>query len=68
MQHCTLEHSSPPKIWVYSRIKKACYLLELRFIGYETDGTSVDNITSPYYWTTVMTGLDFKYNEGANQL
>ena len=44
---------------------KACYLLELRFIGYETDGTPVDNITSPYYWTTVMTGLDFQYNEGA---
>ena len=44
---------------------KACYLLELRFLGYEENGTPVENITSPYYWTTVMTGLDFQYNEGA---
>ncbi len=44
---------------------KACYLLELRFIGYDVDGQPVDNITEPFHYVTNMTALDFQYSEGA---
>ncbi len=43
---------------------QACYLLELRFIGYEQDGTPVENIAGPYYYNTIMTALDFSYSDG----
>ena len=44
---------------------KACYLLQLRFIGYDVDGQPVENITEPYHYVTNMTALDFQYSEGA---
>lgn len=46
---------------------KACYLLQLKFLGYTQDGEPIDDITSPYYYACTMTGLDFQYSEGATQ-
>ena len=46
---------------------KACYLLELRFLGYDVDGKPVNDITEPYHYVTNMTALDFNYSEGATQ-
>ncbi len=46
---------------------KACYLLELKFLGYHEDGSPANNITAPYYYACTMTGLDFQYNEGATR-
>ena len=46
---------------------KAAYLLELKFIGYEQDGSPTQDITPPYYWMCTMTALDFAYSEGATQ-
>ena len=46
---------------------KAAYLLELKFIGYDTDGKPTQDITPPYYWMCTMTALDFNYSEGATQ-
>ncbi len=44
---------------------QACYLLELRFIGYDENGNPVENIAGPFYYNTIMTALDFSYAEGA---
>tara|TARA_B100001057_G_C22864805_1_gene956029 strand:+ start:2245 stop:4959 length:2715 start_codon:yes stop_codon:yes gene_type:complete len=46
---------------------KACYLLELKFLGYNEDGSPANNITSPYYYACTMTALDFQYSEGATR-
>ena len=46
---------------------KACYLLQLKFLGYTEDGEPIDDITAPYYYACTMTGLDFQYSEGATQ-
>tara|TARA_B100001173_G_scaffold74660_1_gene63606 strand:+ start:4700 stop:7480 length:2781 start_codon:yes stop_codon:yes gene_type:complete len=46
---------------------KACYLLELKFLGYTQDGEPIADITAPYYYACTMAGLDFQYNEGATQ-
>lgn len=43
---------------------QACYLLELRFIGYDENGSPVDNIAGPFYYNTIMTALDFSYSDG----
>ena len=44
---------------------KACYLLELRFLGYDQSGAPIENITVPYYWMCTLTGLSFAYSDGA---
>jgi len=44
---------------------QACYLLELRFMGYDENGTPVENIAGPFYYNTIMTALDFSYSDGA---
>ena len=46
---------------------KACYLLQLKFLGYTQDGEPLDDITAPYYYACTMSGLDFQYSEGATQ-
>ena len=43
---------------------QAQYLLELRFLGYDENGTPVDNIAGPFYYNTIMTALDFTYSDG----
>lgn len=45
----------------------ACYLLELRFVGYDQNGTATNNIAGPFYYMTTMTNLTFDYREGATQ-
>ena len=45
----------------------ACYLLELRFVGYDQNGTATNNIAGPFYYMTTMTSLTFDYREGATQ-
>ena len=43
---------------------KACYLLELKFLGYDTQGNPIDSIVTPYYYACTLTGLDFNYADG----
>ena len=43
----------------------ACYLLELRFVGYDSNGVATNNIVGPYYYMTSMSQLTFDYKEGA---
>ena len=45
----------------------ACYLLELRFVGYNQNGNATNNIAGPFYYMTTMTNLTFDYREGATQ-
>ncbi len=39
----------------------ACYLLELRFVGYDNNGVATNNIVGPYYYMTSMSQLTFDY-------
>ena len=43
----------------------ACYMLELKFIGYNSDGTTDEDMVGPFYYVCTMTGLTFDYSEGA---
>lgn len=43
----------------------ACYLLELKFIGYNPDGTVDEDMVGPFYYVCSMTGLTFDYSDGA---
>ena len=43
----------------------ACYLLELKFIGYNPDGTVDEDMVGPFYYVCSMTGLTFDYTDGA---
>jgi hypothetical protein len=43
----------------------ACYLLELKFIGYNPDGTVDEDMVGPFYYVCSMTGLTFDYADGA---
>tara|TARA_B100000963_G_scaffold45112_2_gene33598 strand:+ start:1477 stop:4230 length:2754 start_codon:yes stop_codon:yes gene_type:complete len=43
----------------------ACYLLELKFIGYNPDGTVDEDMVGPFYYVCNMTGLTFDYADGA---
>ena len=43
----------------------ACYLLELKFIGYNPDGTVDEDMVGPFYYVCTMTGLTFDYADGA---
>lgn len=44
---------------------QACYLLELKFLGYNTSGEQIVIPVGPYYHMCTMTGLQFQYAEGA---
>lgn len=44
----------------------ACYLLELKFYGYDQDGTpTIVQDAGPYYYMCSMVSLNFNYQEGA---
>ena len=43
----------------------ASYLLELKFIGYNPDGTVDEDMVGPFYYVCSMTGLTFDYADGA---
>ena len=45
---------------------QACYLLELKFNGFLSDGSSADSPPGPFYYMTTMASLDFSYKQGAS--
>jgi len=45
----------------------ACYLLELRFKGYDETGNVMNDPAGPFYYMCSMTALNFDYREGATQ-
>ena len=53
------ELSSDFKHEIESAVRQA-----VKNIGYEQDGTPVENIAGPYYYNTIMTALDFSYSDG----
>ena len=44
---------------------QACYLLELKFLGYNEDGRAVQIPIGPFYYMCTLINLSFNYNDGS---